>query len=264
MRILKKDGIWKYRTISFNNQTYATIVLNADVREFIVPTSMAGYDIYRVAAIRDKKMKVFLDKKNSNVFSLDVGNEESIVVLTSLNPQSYSNGLENRGKDWPCTSIVNKRICVPSYSVEYYNYMYHKYLPRTSEFIPANVSYMLNYDYESDSIYIWENVFVEEQAYEYFLKKNNNNNPTAEELSDYISLHEYIYIDESDYNGGYYWVDYLEDGESINTCPVNPQREGFVFTGWYIDNNCSQLFDFDSWKYSGSELILYAGWEINN
>ena len=47
------------------------------------------------------------------------------------------------------------------------------------------------------------------------------------------------------------------------TEPEDPSREGYVFTGWYSDENCMYLWDFDTMQVPQS-MTLYAGWEPNN
>ena len=47
------------------------------------------------------------------------------------------------------------------------------------------------------------------------------------------------------------------------TEPEDPSREGYVFTGWYSDENCMYLWDFAEMQVPQS-LTLYAGWEANN
>ena len=42
--------------------------------------------------------------------------------------------------------------------------------------------------------------------------------------------------------------------------PENPTREGYVFTGWYSDENCVYLWDMENGQISQS-MTLYAGWE---
>lgn len=42
--------------------------------------------------------------------------------------------------------------------------------------------------------------------------------------------------------------------------PEPPTREGYVFTGWYADENCTQLWDMDCAQI-GQSTTLYAGWE---
>ena len=42
--------------------------------------------------------------------------------------------------------------------------------------------------------------------------------------------------------------------------PENPTREGYVFTGWYSDENCIYLWDMENGQIAQS-MTLYAGWE---
>ncbi len=41
--------------------------------------------------------------------------------------------------------------------------------------------------------------------------------------------------------------------------PDDPAAEGYTFTGWYTDEECTSLYDFDT--PVNSNLILYAGWK---
>ncbi len=42
------------------------------------------------------------------------------------------------------------------------------------------------------------------------------------------------------------------------TKPQDPVREGYVFTGWYTDSGCTELFDFST--PITKNITLYAGW----
>ena len=46
----------------------------------------------------------------------------------------------------------------------------------------------------------------------------------------------------------------------VLTVSEKPVKEGFVFTGWYTDRNCTQRWDMDKDTVTGS-MTLYAGWE---
>lgn len=63
-------------------------------------------------------------------------------------------------------------------------------------------------------------------------------------------------------NGGYYMLDNIETGSKI-TEPPSPEREGYEFTGWFTDTNCSNIWNFDNEVEigSGDEFRLYAGWQ---
>lgn len=47
-------------------------------------------------------------------------------------------------------------------------------------------------------------------------------------------------------------------GESVST-PVTPERDGYLFTAWYADAQCTQSYDFTA-AVNGN-MTLYAGWE---
>ena len=42
--------------------------------------------------------------------------------------------------------------------------------------------------------------------------------------------------------------------------PEPPTREGYVFTGWYADQNCTYLWDMATEQVAQS-MTLYAGWK---
>ena len=42
--------------------------------------------------------------------------------------------------------------------------------------------------------------------------------------------------------------------------PEPPSREGYVFTGWYADENCVNIWDMENYIVN-DDLTLYAGWE---
>ncbi len=47
--------------------------------------------------------------------------------------------------------------------------------------------------------------------------------------------------------------EYLEE-------PEPPTREGYRFTGWYFDENCTREWEMD-FHQVGKSFTLYAGWE---
>ena len=44
----------------------------------------------------------------------------------------------------------------------------------------------------------------------------------------------------------YYWIDDIEDGELIEEIPPIPEREGFIFGGWYTEKECVSEFSFST------------------
>ena len=45
--------------------------------------------------------------------------------------------------------------------------------------------------------------------------------------------------------------------------PETPQREGYSFTGWYIDSACQEQWVIEENTVTGA-VTLYAGWEKNS
>ena len=56
----------------------------------------------------------------------------------------------------------------------------------------------------------------------------------------------YLYNYEGAKNEGYYWVDNFDYGEKIGYVPENPEREGYVFGGWYKEPECVTVWDFNT------------------
>jgi len=56
---------------------------------------------------------------------------------------------------------------------------------------------------------------------------------------------QYNYNYEDSPNSGVYWLDDYDD-ELISYIPINPEREGFIFLGWYTDAECTNEWDFSS------------------
>ena len=50
----------------------------------------------------------------------------------------------------------------------------------------------------------------------------------------------------------------VEVGEKVSV-PSEPSREGYTFTGWYLDALCTQPYDFN--QVVTEDLILYCGWQ---
>lgn len=56
----------------------------------------------------------------------------------------------------------------------------------------------------------------------------------------------------------------VEDGVTAPTSRI-PGKAGFRFTGWYADEACTQLFDFDAYfaQDEKTSVIVYAGFEVD-
>ena len=53
----------------------------------------------------------------------------------------------------------------------------------------------------------------------------------------------------------------LNKDNTTLTVPSNPTRSGYVFRGWYEDEDCTEYYDFS--KAIANDMTLYAGWESN-
>ena len=62
-----------------------------------------------------------------------------------------------------------------------------------------------------------------------------------------------------DTNGGSQVDPQTIEKNSMVLRPDDPVKEGFVFTGWYIDKECTEKFDFDA--LITEDLTIYAGWD---
>ena len=72
-------------------------------------------------------------------------------------------------------------------------------------------------------------------------------------------------------NGGYFFVDLVEESGKIIKPPYDPRREGYNFLGWYKDEACTEEWDFENdtveiaYDEEGNriyeEIKIYAGWE---
>ncbi len=83
------------------------------------------------------------------------------------------------------------------------------------------------------------------------------------------STHDIIYNDmcevkmsidiafDLNYNGLIYRTVTLVN-EEILMFPDIPFRTGYIFTGWYIDSACTELYEFDG--TITDDMVLYAGW----
>ena len=53
---------------------------------------------------------------------------------------------------------------------------------------------------------------------------------------------------------------YILEPEKLTNYTIN--REGYDFTGWYTDADCTQKWDFKT-PFEQAELTLYAGWKLS-
>lgn len=65
-------------------------------------------------------------------------------------------------------------------------------------------------------------------------------------------------------DGGQFEVQPVDDGVTAPTTRI-PGKAGHKFTGWYADEECTQLFDFDAYfaQDEKTSVIVYAGFEVD-
>ncbi|MGI6594566.1 MAG: InlB B-repeat-containing protein [Christensenellales bacterium] len=73
----------------------------------------------------------------------------------------------------------------------------------------------------------------------------------------------YLLNYENSTNGGVHFIDDLEVGEKIVVAPPMPTREGYTFKGWYLDEECTEIFNMIKYVRSDDDGIMhvYARWE---
>ena len=87
----------------------------------------------------------------------------------------------------------------------------------------------------------------------------------------WLSNCNYFYNYAGAENDGYYWSDNYDYGEKITYVPQNPEREGYIFGGWFKEPECVNVWNFDTdalpeAKYNEEgealyqETRLYAKW----
>lgn len=88
----------------------------------------------------------------------------------------------------------------------------------------------------------------------------------------FIANVSYLYNYENAPNENYYWVDSYDES-LITFIPPNPERDGYIFNGWYKETECISEWDFstditgksikdlDRVRYETYEgIYLYAKW----
>ena len=89
----------------------------------------------------------------------------------------------------------------------------------------------------------------------------------------WLSNCNYFYNYDGAENDGYYWSDNYDYGEKITYVPQNPEREGYIFGGWFQEPECVNIWNFDTdtlpeAKYNEEgealyqETRLYAKWYL--
>ena len=78
----------------------------------------------------------------------------------------------------------------------------------------------------------------------------------------------YMFNYDGEPNGGYFFINNFGWGKKIVPAPYMPMRNGYEFKGWYKEQECINLWNFESDTLpqeseigENPETKLYAGWE---
>ena len=75
---------------------------------------------------------------------------------------------------------------------------------------------------------------------------------------------QYLYNYPDSPNKDVFFIDDLEVNEELEIIPEIPKREGYTFTGWYAEPECTNKIELNSYVKTDEEIVyLYAGWEEN-
>ena len=87
-----------------------------------------------------------------------------------------------------------------------------------------------------------------------YLLRGHIGNPGSSDGQIQVSFECNAGTDEIKYAPETQWI----SRGGASTCPPFPVREGYIFDGWYLDEDCREPYSFGE-EVSG-ELVLYAGW----
>lgn len=96
-------------------------------------------------------------------------------------------------------------------------------------------------------------------GYEYYMRKVADGRQSV--TDSVIANVSYMYNYSGAEDGGYYWVDSY-DNSTIFFMPPNPQREGYLFGGWYKEPECINQWNFAT-DVTGDEIVIEEGEEYS-
>jgi uncharacterized repeat protein (TIGR02543 family) len=72
----------------------------------------------------------------------------------------------------------------------------------------------------------------------------------------------YLYNYDGAPNQNVYFVDELEENDAFSYIPEEPIRDGYIFTGWYLDGACMEQANLEEYIYKEDygNITFYAGW----
>ncbi len=160
-----------------------------------------------------------------------------------------------------------------------YDYSYDFYAENLKKlYIYENVKEIVNLDCDGVDLVVCADTYDVIRTFSpvdniYLNRELYNSSTYPEEIKPANVSFMYNYDDSE--NGGYYFLDNVEVGGKIFE-PIEPKREGYEFTGWYKDAECSMKWNFETDKLPEAtydedgyvtdfvETKLYAKWIKNS
>ena len=90
-------------------------------------------------------------------------------------------------------------------------------------------------------------------------KSGNSSYNWSPALSEYFDVRVVQYTVNFDTQGGNTIAPALVQEDMLLEKPEDPQREGYIFKGWYQDKACTKIWNFDKDRVEENK-ILYAAW----
>lgn len=190
-------------------------------------------------------------------------------------------GLTALGREQVTLDIPYEINDCPVSRIGYYHYQYagnlEEHIFRCGEslkriFIHSNIKFIQRFEGKGVELMICSSLSMPDRdAYvkagsTYFCKHlytelgyDDPNDQSAAHLADVAFLNNY----ELDSKETIYRVDNLNSDNKIDL-PPEPVRDGYSFTGWYTEPECTNAWDFNVVPSTNEEdqLNLYAGWKI--
>ncbi len=269
--------------------------------ELIIPSTISGVPVVELGSIYApsyfsspslKKLFWSGGQKLNNSRLIDACPELETVVFTSVCASNYSDFfseayvqmfkhdkkfvriiLLNEIKEWLLEH--GDMYYVPKYIIESPSpnvYFYRNYSVSPNDFsekyrdewLRSLYSKVRNNEELSKKINEDLIVYCENNHYETDMIQQLNPNELVNFLFNFLSDHIYneLATETNIINQrNCVWIDYIEVGEKINTMPPLPTRDGYEFTGWYINEECTQKADLQSYVKGDMDISFYAGWK---
>ena len=136
----------------------------------------------------------------------------------------------------------------------------------------SSTSYTINGDYinwneDNQVLYSvkakdsYNNYLKSDASYEYTQDKVIVASVTVNNSISVVNDSYRVTFDKNDGNGTVYNTQYVTETDGLDY-PTIPTLSGYVFTGWYMEASCDNLYDFTS-AVTG-DMTLYAGWHYMN